>query len=73
MLHHTTVGGRKINVELTAGGGGKSEVRQHIQYIHHTIYSLYSPAHMIYIYVYVYVYVYCICMYIEETGAYKRA
>ena len=25
--HHTTLGGRKINVELTAGGGGKSEAR----------------------------------------------
>lgn len=25
--HHTVVGGRKINVELTAGGGGKGEKR----------------------------------------------
>jgi nucleolar protein 6 len=25
--HHTVLGGRKINVELTAGGGGKSEQR----------------------------------------------
>jgi nucleolar protein 6 len=25
--HHTVIGGRKINVELTAGGGGKSENR----------------------------------------------
>jgi nucleolar protein 6 len=27
-LHHTIVDGRKINVELTAGGGGKSVMRQ---------------------------------------------
>lgn len=26
-LHHTELDGRKINVELTAGGGGKSETR----------------------------------------------
>ncbi|KAI0814809.1 hypothetical protein BC629DRAFT_1467173 [Irpex lacteus] len=26
-LHHSTIEGRQINVELTAGGGGKSEVR----------------------------------------------
>lgn len=26
-LHHTLLEGRKINVELTAGGGGKSEER----------------------------------------------
>ncbi|ORY28487.1 hypothetical protein BCR39DRAFT_482486 [Naematelia encephala] len=27
-LHHSTLDGRRINVELTAGGGGKSEARQ---------------------------------------------
>ncbi|CCG81212.1 Predicted protein [Taphrina deformans PYCC 5710] len=27
-LHHTTLGGRKINVELTAGGGGSGEKRK---------------------------------------------
>ncbi|EIW86909.1 hypothetical protein CONPUDRAFT_115752 [Coniophora puteana RWD-64-598 SS2] len=26
-LHHSTLDGRKVNVELTAGGGGKSETR----------------------------------------------
>ena len=26
-MHHTKIDGRKINVELTAGGGGKSEAR----------------------------------------------
>lgn len=26
-LHHTQIAGRRINVELTAGGGGKSEAR----------------------------------------------
>ena len=26
-LHHSEIEGRKINVELTAGGGGKSEYR----------------------------------------------
>lgn len=26
-LHHSSLDGRQINVELTAGGGGKSEVR----------------------------------------------
>jgi hypothetical protein len=26
MLHHSDFAGRKINVELTAGGGGKGEV-----------------------------------------------
>jgi hypothetical protein len=26
-MHHTEILGRKINVEATAGGGGKSEVR----------------------------------------------
>ena len=26
-LHHTTLCGRKINVELTCGGGGKGEQR----------------------------------------------
>lgn len=26
-LHHSELEGRKINVELTAGGGGKSELR----------------------------------------------
>lgn len=27
-LHHSSLGGRKINVELTAGGGGKGEARK---------------------------------------------
>lgn len=27
-LHHTTLGGRKINVEFTSIGGGKSENRK---------------------------------------------
>jgi len=26
-MHHTKIDGRKVNVELTAGGGGKSETR----------------------------------------------
>jgi nucleolar protein 6 len=26
-LHHSVLDGRQINVELTAGGGGKSEAR----------------------------------------------
>lgn len=26
-LHHSSLDGRRINVELTAGGGGKSETR----------------------------------------------